>query len=347
MSTKLKLSKLISNNYYTNYNLISKNILIISSIFIFSPLSWYFLQGYFTNIIIGKITCTLGSLGLGWGVGNNMNKIDKNIWNLIFDNIEIEKELGTYNKHKIEKILDLLNDQDTDIGCLYQFIVLLLIEKYEDINKSKINNYLDIIDEINLASKLLTIKHPFYPNLLNFNDIYNIINEKLTNDLDNYIKFFYLIKDIKNTETLYSSLYNFPKKKIIYFFIDKHPNLNLTIIEIESILKVTEVKLENYLLCNNINLKSEILKNTFTSINNEYLRLKNKNLSCDELLPILTIVVIYNWEKLPPSEISQYYQYKQNCIDEYGYISTVIQNASNLSLELLKTFNNSKIKFII
>lgn len=340
MSQHLQLSK-YSDKLQNKYKWLYRSAITISSLFLFSPISWFFLQGYFTSILIGKLTCAIGSLGFGWSLTKNIKDTDifndENIWILIYEKIEIAKCKETNLDNN--KIIEIINDPDTEIGSLYQFIVLILIEKYNKLKEENIDieeNNNHILEELKIVTKLLTIKHPYYPDCFNYDTIYQSIHKNILHDLDNYIKFYYLLTQQNATKNLYLSLFNIPKSKVIWFFIESHPDLDLNIDEIYGILGKTSKQLKDYISHKEIDKKSKILKSTLLVINNEYREIKGRELSCDDLLPILTLVVIYNWEMIPPSEIAHYYHYQQDNIGEFGYIGTIIQNASQLSDDLLK-----------
>lgn len=290
--------------------------------------------------LIPKCIGIIGSIGAGYGFGDWMKDdskyflnflMDDDIWDIINKKIVIPKEKINKNQPisiTIENAKKLLDNENNPINTLYHFVVMLFIERF---NLHKYENK-NLMKEINVIIELLTIKHPYYKSGLNKELIKGIIEELLMKDLKEYLYIYYNNITLSQNKKIFKKNFYLSPFELITRFLDENPNIKIRPIILNSIiLKSSNIFTQIPSLSNREKQTIALIK--CVSIIDEECKKLNIRLSCDELLPLITLLIKYNYHICPSGMIKMLYDMLGEYTDEKGYISTLMITASEASID--------------
>ena len=346
-------SKILVNTY----NKITKSwtipyVLSALGLIIISPLTLYLYEILFYGkfilqggMTISKLISVMSGIGSGWKLGDyvkgsyfDINDIllQDDIWVIIYEKVDISKKTLKANEN-IEHAIKQCIETDLEYSSLYQFINLIFIERFNLLPTNRNN-----MKDINFITHLLSFKNPYYPKYINLTDCKKIMKSYLMRDLSSYIHFYYILQNYNNTRQIYVK-YNkinilYALKEFYHTDIDKKYSVDdiLDIVECSSqTFRTLPFKL-------NIYEKIQTCKLTIKSIEFRFNELYKKPISCEDILPLLTLVLIFNYDIFFSVDIELIYDNFKDSNNVDGYISTLLMSALNMFKEFTNNFKKER-----
>lgn len=189
------------------------------------------------------------------------------------------------------------------------------------------------MSEIKTIVELITIKHPYthtvFPKII----IKGIVENLVINNLKSYIDFYYLYNNYKENKFLATLNNDIIITEYIKDNIQIDENSTLEIIRNASTI-LDKIKEEA-----NPEKKTGLLVKTIEEVDKAYYKKFNKNIGCDDLLPLIILLLIYHNDINCSIDIEMLYDYLIDSIDNKGYILTILKTANLSSQKYLNNYH--------
>ena len=338
----------ICDNIEKNTYLNPKNCSIVAGL-VTTPLALLFAPVIATStgalLLIKGISVATGS-GVGWKFGSEYYSgtsiaislvHQPDAWRQLHNFYQTDDSKIEFCEEAIEE--QMLNSS-TGYGKLYRFANFLFAERYEHLfTRNKQDNYqgvktpshdAHILRELNYLVTMMTLKHPMYT-ADNHNKIKTIVEQRAMEDLYSYIYGHYVMESRRNGNTL-------PPMIIIGSSCVKS-TLSLVCPQLtdhERIVHTASLKFRHLPHLYHPKEKVAILVEMVKDIDND-LKSQGITLCCDDLIPIVSEIIMCNLDILPYAEIQLVFDYLENSCDEDAYVATVVLSSLQECYRNLKT----------
>ena len=344
-----------SNILVSTYKKINKfwtvpYLLSLLGLVVVSPLSFYLYELLFYGkfileggLSISKIVCVIGGMGSGWKLGDYLieSKLDINqlmlrddIWVILNENIDVPK----INNHTDLNILDTFYN-NSDYSDFYQLVHIIFIERFNHLHMTKFEN----IKEIEYITHLLSIKHPFYPHHINLNVLKQEVKICLMKDLSSYIMFYYSLKNYESNRNIYITYNKINILQAIKTYYKTDIDQKYDIIDLIDIIDNSSIIFRKLPLYQDMYSKIDICKKTIKTIETRFFSIYKKPICCEDILPILTLVLIFSYDIFFITDIHLIYEYFRDNSNMEGYISTLMMSALDMFMQFTLKFQSQSI----
>ena len=285
---------------------------------------------FYQPILLGlsfKLVVAISSMGIGWTIGKSFCNTEYNIEELYTnpDTWKIINKVFVSNDRKVEfkegLVETMLTDTSLDIGKLFHFCNFIFIERYEHL----LHNECMVMQDYRHLAQLLTLKHPMYSSE-NYLTILDIIEYKVMNDLYPYIHVYYLMNQSnkqRNINNNHNYLDCYPKNKQIL---------------LEKAIKDASLIFRHLPHEQHPNDKVSIMLQMVKGLEKDFKNM-GMDMCCDDLIPVVAMIIIDNKDILPSADIQMIYDYLIDVSDEKAYVATILMSglAACISTDESKT----------
>ena len=256
--------------------------------------------GLLTTGLITKSIISVSGFGLGWNLNYRQDMYqyiyNDNFWIILSRSIKLTDKI-TFNP---DTITDVLQNDNLQIGLLYQLCIYIFIERFSGKSDT---------DEINLEIQqiiyILLVNHPMY-SVFNSKTIKYEIEQLLYSHLYPYINCIYILN--------HSQIYNNNND----FYI-----VNNNLLPIKKYINQISEEFRQIINITHPYEKSQFVVNLFKQLA-ERLQKENIILNADLLLEIVPQIILNNKDIIPKAQIQMMYDYLQDSFDEHGYMATML-----------------------
>ena len=299
-------------------------------------------------LLVKGVTMAAGS-GLGWKLGNDFyggNEIiialmhQPDAWKRLHNGYKTSEPNQEYQEDAIE---DKLLDTRYSFGKLYRFATFLFAERYEQLylnhqpkteSTDMVTTDKHILRELNCLVDMMALKHPMYTRE-NFDTIRMVIEQRAMDDLYSYIHGHYIMETKKKNQNITPLLLIESRK-------NKLTPSTKKLTQHEKLVHRASLQFRHLPHVHHPKEKAAILVNMVKDIDND-LKEQGITLCCDDLIPIVSEIIMCNLDILPSAEIQLVFDYLEKSFDEDAYVATVVlsslqvcyrnlRNRCNLSL---------------
>lgn len=274
-------------------------------------------------LLLVKGATMVAGTTIGWKLGNDYyggNEIlvslmhQPDAWKRLHQGYQTSDENQDYQEEAVES---QLLDTRHDCGKLYRFSTFLFAERYEQL-LLKDNSQTDassdkfVLRELKNLVDMMTLKHPMYTQE-NYHNIRAIIEQRAMDDLYTYIYGHYIIESSRNTRAFTPLLIK--SQNHIWTAHKLSPR--------DLMVHRASLQFRHLPHLRHPREKVAILVNMVKDIDND-LKKQGVTLCCDDLIPIVSDIIMRNLDILPSAEIQLVFDYLENSCDEDAYVATVV-----------------------
>jgi hypothetical protein len=165
-------------------------------------------------------------------------------------------------------------------------------------------------------------------------------------DLSSYIMFYYYLKNYESNRNIYITYNKINIFQALKSYYKTDIDQKYNILDLIDIIDNSSIIFRKLPLHQDVYSKIDICKKTIKTIETRFFSIYKKPICCEDILPILTLVLIFSYDIFFITDIHLIYEYFRDNSNMEGYISTLMMSALDMFMQFTLKFQSESINNI-